>query len=99
MIDKPGAGGANHEYQITSYEDVNVLLRFQKGGLQEVGVNGITHEVLLAILIDRLEGFQKGEFNCRENSLALTKLQEALHWLNHRTFDRVRRGVEGLPQP
>ena len=36
-----------------------------------------------------------GDFACRENALALTKVEEALHWLNHRTADRQRRGVEG----
>jgi hypothetical protein len=45
--------------------------------------------------IDRLQSFQSGDFACRENALALTKLEEALHWLDHRTKDRQRRGVEG----
>jgi hypothetical protein len=35
----------------------------------------------------------------RETSLAITKLEEALHWLAARTADRVRRGVEGTSQP
>lgn len=30
---------------------------FQKGPVQQVGINGITNEVLLAIVIDRLRGF------------------------------------------
>lgn len=93
----------NHHYLISfANEDgdlVDTNLRFQNGPLQEAGVNGITHEVLLAILIDRIEEFQKTDFVCRENAIALTKLQEALHWLNHRTFQRVRRGVEGMLVP
>jgi hypothetical protein len=48
------------------------------------------------ICIDRLRSFQSGDFKCRENALALTKLEEALHWLNHRTRDRQSRGVEGI---
>jgi hypothetical protein len=36
-----------------------------------------------------------GKFPCRENSIAITKLEEALMWLNKRTADRVKRGVEG----
>jgi hypothetical protein len=70
---------------------------FQNGPIGEggVGVNGITHEALIAILIDRLEGFQSGPYACRENALALTKLQEAAHWLHHRTRARMARGVEG----
>ena len=41
---------------------------------------------------------QAGKFRCRENALAITKLEEALHWLAHRTADRERRGVEGTHQ-
>ena len=47
------------------------------------------------MLIDRLRGFQAGPFGCRENALALTKLEEAMHWLHHRTRGRMARGVEG----
>jgi hypothetical protein len=70
-------------------------LRFQNGPIGEVGVNGVTHEVLLAILIDRLQGAQKSKYACRENALALTKLEEAAQWLEARTKARVARGVEG----
>lgn len=70
-------------------------LVFQHGPVKEVGTNGITNEALLAIVIDRLEGFQRGDYRCRDNALALTKLEEALHWLHHRTLGRVARGVEG----
>jgi len=76
-------------------ERVSTVVLFQNGPIADVGVNGITHEVLLAILIDRLERFQSGPYSCRENALALTKLQEALHWLHHRTASRMARGVEG----
>jgi hypothetical protein len=58
-------------------------------------VNGITNEVLLAIVLDRLNGFQQGEFKSRENALAITKIEEAMHWLHHRTREREARGVEG----
>lgn len=57
--------------------------------------SGLTQEVLLAIVIDRLRSFQAGPYSCRENALALTKLEEAQHWLLHRTRARMARGVEG----
>lgn len=80
-----------------------VNLRFQEGpiGKNEDGsprledMNGITNEALLAVLIDRMRGFQGGQFACRENALALTKMEEALMWLQKRTRDRMARGVEG----
>ena len=107
VTDAPGAGGANHRYEIAGmscvhnpsvkpadYADVEVIL-FQNGPINEVGVNGITQEVLLAIVADRLRSFQAGPYACRENALALTKIEEAMHWLQQRTIARMRRGVEG----
>ena len=38
--------------------------------------------------IDRLEYYQASKFKCRENALAITKLEEALHWCGHRTAKR-----------
>lgn len=61
-------------------------------------MNGLTQEVLLAIVADRLRSFQVGQFACRENALALTKIEEAQHWLHSRTLARMQRGVEGTHQ-
>lgn len=103
-LDEPGHGGASHKYQISGFDSYGldglppqfVQLQFQNGPINEgQGVNGITHEALLAILIDRLQGFQGGQYACRENALALTKLQEAQMWLQSRTRARMDRGVEG----
>lgn len=94
VVDEPGAGGANHEY-LVYWDGANVTLNFQNGPINEVGVNGITQEVLLAICADRLRAFQAGPYSCRENALALTKIEEAQHWLHHRTLARMARGVEG----
>jgi hypothetical protein len=46
-------------------------------------------------VICRLEYFQKGQFACRDNAVAITKLEEALLWLRKRTIGRENRGVEG----
>jgi len=65
---------------------------------QLVTVNdGTTNEEVIEVLIDRLN-YLNGKFPCRENSLAITKLEEALMWLNKRTADRLKRGVEGKNQ-
>jgi hypothetical protein len=93
--DESGPGGAAHRYIIEGFDSSTnpsfsgttpikkETLLFQNGDIAEVGVNGITHEVLLAIVVDRLRSFQNGPFACRENALALTKIEEAIHWLNH----------------
>lgn len=94
-MDGPGPGGASHHYQITPGGREPHHLFFQNGPIAEVGVNGNTNEALLAVLIDRMRGFQGGQYACRENAIALTKLEEALMWLQKRTRDRMARGVEG----
>lgn len=71
---------------------------FQNGPIKEFGVNGVTQEALLAIVIDRLRCFQSGPFSCRENEIALTHVEEALMWLQRRTVARIKRGVEGTNQ-
>ncbi len=71
------------------------ILQFQDGPPALVGINGVTEEALIAILIDRLERFNAGEYRCRQNSLAITNLEQAMHWLGDRTAERIERGVEG----
>jgi len=61
--------------------------------LQSV-VNGTTNEEVLAVLIDRLN-FLQAKFPCRENAIAITHIETGLLWLNYRTANRVKRGVEG----
>lgn len=96
VIDERGSGGANHRYRIAADGIPGLVeIGFQDGGIKEAGVNGITQEALLAIVIDRLRGFQSGPFSCRESAIALTKVEEALMWLHKRTRDRIARGVEG----
>ena len=76
----------------------SVSLLFQNGPIAEVGVNGITHEALLAILIHRLRCFQSGPYACPENADALTHLESAQRSLHNRTRARMDRGVEGTHQ-
>ncbi|WP_225321986.1 hypothetical protein [Bacillus cereus] len=70
-------------------------IHFQEGAIKEHGVNGVMNEDLIAMIICRLEHFNQTEFRCRENSMAITKLEEALLWLRKRTMGREKRGVEG----
>jgi hypothetical protein len=70
-------------------------IHFQEGPVKECGVNGVMNEDLIAMVITRLEHFQKSEFACRENALAITKLEEALLWLRKRTMGREKKGIEG----
>ena len=107
VLDEPGSGGAQHRYEITGFNSETnvsesgiddrdrVSILFQNGPIAEAGVNGVTHEALLAIVADRLRSFQKGPYACKANACALTHIEEAMHWLQQRTIERMRRGVEG----
>lgn len=108
-VDKPGSGGAHHRYEITGFDSKTnasesgiddrdrVSILFQNGpiSVDGNGLNGVTHEALLAIVADRLRSFQQGPFATRYNALALTHIEEAQNLLNRRTLERMRRGVEG----
>ncbi len=108
-LDEPSNGGASHLYvtipagfDLTDANNAipavvrnNAIceIHFQQGPTKEVGLNGVHHDDLLAMIIDRIQGFQSGDFKCRENAIAITKLEEAKHWLDHRANNRKKRGV------
>ena len=56
--------------------------------------DGTTNEEVLAMLIDRMR-FLHDKLPSRETAIAITKIEEALMWLNKRTADRQARRVEG----
>ncbi len=99
---------SGHRYELSHFENyglpgcpVQTLQFIEKrpdkvdGTLVTVN-DGTTNEEVIAVLIDRIN-YLNSEFPCRENSIALRKLEEALLWLNHRTAKRKERGVEGKP--
>ena len=78
---------------------VGIEVSWQNGplgtGVDRKEPNGAFVEGVIAAALDRLEYYQQGKFKCRENALAITKLEEALHWCMHRTQLRTIRKVEG----
>lgn len=114
VLDDPGAGGANHLYQINGFNTASnpscpftarygkpsdhATILFQNGPIAESGVNGVTQEVLIAICIDRLECFEAGPFANEHNQRALVHLRDAQEELLSRTRERMARGVEGTHQ-
>lgn len=98
VLDEPGQGNACHKYAIGFIDSNKTLcsIDFQNGPVKEAGFNGISNESLIEVVIDRLRGFQSGQFACRDNAVALTKLEESMMWLQKRTRDRMARGVEGV---
>lgn len=110
VLDRPGQGNACHAYRICvpmldpaeSHPAENSRrartycdIKFQNGPIKEFGVNGISNEALLAVVRDRLEGFQAGAFACETNQQALDSVVAAMGALHSRTIERSSRGVEG----
>jgi hypothetical protein len=99
VLDEPGQGGASHHYRVTIDRGDNIRdwvdIHFQNGPIKEFGVNGLSQEALLAIVLDRLLSFQAGPYACQDNAEAAFHATEAMNWMQKRTKERMARGVEG----
>lgn len=89
----------DNKYIVESGNVVNgcpskVEFNIQTGPIKEVGVNGVQIDEVVRWAKEKIEGFNSA-FPSRENSIVLTKLDEALLWLLKRKLDREARGVEG----
>lgn len=91
------AGNASHAYGIQFGGPKDVChIRFQHGPRGVEGSTpGVFDDDLLAILEDRLKGFQSGPFACEENARALDAVREARAWLGTRIARRIAQGVLG----
>ncbi len=95
-LDEPmQPNNACHVYQIDVAGVPVCTIHFQKGPVKEYGANGLSNEALVAIAIDRLVGFQAGQFKCDSNQRQLEHLQAYLAEAKARTAGRVAAGVEG----
>jgi len=76
-------------------EGVPVIdITWQTGGTATTPRNGAFIEDVLAMVYARLASYND-EFPCRENAIALTKIEEAVLWLAQRKAERDHRGVYG----
>jgi len=82
-------------YIYARHDKHSLSFTLQTGPIKEVGVNGCQIDALILAAKTIIEGLNK-KFPCRENAIVITKLDEALHWLEHRKKDREERGVEGF---
>lgn len=94
-----------HNYQLKNMmvSKASPTLSFYEMREDGTRINGTTNEDIIKVLIHRLkylnEKWQNGKFKCKENSIAIAKLREALMWLEKRTEDRKSRKVEGTHSP
>lgn len=85
--------------QIENAQDVKgispiVKFTLQSDPISEVGVNGCQAVDMLEYVKCLFQSLND-KFPCRENALTITKIEEAIHWQEARTKDRIRRNVEG----
>ena len=91
---KPIGRKMNNKFLLINAETSEISIFIQDGPIQEAGQNGVQIDTLGKIWLEVLRGFNK-KFPCRENSLTITKIEEALMWQAKRTQNREERGVEG----
>ena len=79
-------------------DGIPTKIEFCKGSISDPNIqrqNGFFTESLIMAAKMFLEAVNKGELATRENSMAITKLDEGLMWLQKRTDDRKLKGTLG----
>lgn len=104
-LDAPDAAGLQHVYAVSGFTGLNdsltggipnqLLMIFQNGPVEDKGVNGLTNEVVIAVVADRLRCLEAGPYTTGSRARALAHLEEALQELTSLTIDRRSRGVDG----
>lgn len=93
-----GVSNFSKDRPIFIHDETNqIAFQLQNGPIKETEMNGCQVDELIHVAKIMVEGLN-AKFPCRQNALAITKLDEALHWLNDRRNDRTKRGVEGKSQ-
>lgn len=88
---------AFHNYIVANAETGDVVseIHFQEGPIKENGINGVSNEDLILMVVNRLESFQDSEYVCEENAEAIDHLMAAIGSLRARTNKRIAEGIEG----
>ncbi len=94
-------------YKLPKYKVVDMVglvetgeyqtIDFVKGNIEgpEFKQDGIITENMLTMLIRHLGDLNVGDLRNRHTSVAITKLEEALFWIEERKRDRLARSVLG----
>lgn len=81
------------------FQDTGFTISWQNGPLgrdeNRAVPNGAFVENVLRACFERLKFYQNSKFNCHENALAMSHINEAINVLNERTRKREERKVEG----
>jgi hypothetical protein len=94
VVGRMGTTPTEDEFIFINDSENTICFKIQNGPIRDVGINGCQVDQLISTAKLVIEGLNKN-FQCRENSIAITKLEEALLWLEQRKKNREKRGVEG----
>lgn len=75
-----------------------VFCKGNKDSESNLRQEGVFTETLIQTALQYLQSVNVGEMSSRETSTAITKLDEALMWINKRAEDRKLRGVQATYQ-
>ena len=98
-----GGDGLHQYIELKNTQDIKgvtpiVSFTIQSDPISEVGVNGLQAVDMIRYVKCLFQSLNEA-IPCRENSLTITKLEEAILWQNERTRYRTLRGVEGKLEP
>jgi hypothetical protein len=87
--------------KIKEFVDENDLnhieVQLQSKPISEVGENGCQIDDVIFLCKEILKSFND-KVPSRQTSIAITKIEEAVMWLENRTKERQKRNVEGTNQ-
>lgn len=90
------AGRASHKYKVFFAGKIVADIQFQHGPRSnESSKRGLLDEAILAILLDRFDGFLEGPYSCAETIETHKHLTAALDAIKKRANDRAARNVLG----
>ena len=106
IIDKTPENSVAATYEIPTFkvndngieDGEGILIKFCKGDKSDSSKfrqEGVFSETLIKVVKTYLETVNVGEMSTRETSMAITKLDEALMWIDKRANDRKRRDIQG----
>ena len=83
-------------------DGIGIDIVFCKGNKEDASVlrqEGLFTETLIQVAKTYLESVNVGAMATRETSMAITKLDECLMWIDKRSSDRKLREVQGTYKP
>lgn len=111
IINQPGGPDDVWTFEVPTYKVTNegmqdgepLIIKLCRGNIADESAprqEGVFSETLITVVKTYLEKVNApGPLSTRETSMVITKLDEALMWIQKRADDRKRREVQGTYKP